>query len=51
MSNDLTILPQRTQQLFRFADRLLVMAFFGLIAGYFFYIYVAIFVSAAWNRR
>ena len=45
MSNILTILRKELNSYFNSPIAYLVMAFFGLIAGYFFYVYVAIFVE------
>ena len=45
MSNILTIFRKELNSYFNSPIAYLVMAFFGLIAGYFFYVYVAIFVS------
>lgn len=45
MSNVLTIFRKELNSYFNSPIAYLVMAFFGVIAGYFFYVYVAIFVS------
>jgi ABC-2 type transport system permease protein len=45
MRNVLTILRKELNSYFNSPIAYLVMAFFGLIAGYFFYVYVAIFVD------
>ena len=45
MTNILTIFRKELNSYFNSPIAYLVMAFFGLIAGYFFYVYVAIFVS------
>src|SRR6476469_6948807 len=45
MNNVLTILRKELNSYFNSPIAYLVMAFFGLIAGYFFYVYVAIFVD------
>ncbi len=45
MSNVLTIFRKELNSYFNSPIAYLVMAFFGLISGYFFYVYVAMFVS------
>ena len=45
MSNVLTIFRKELNSYFNSPIAYLVMAFFGLLAGYFFYVYVAIFVD------
>src|SRR6266581_7411602 len=45
MSNVLTILRKELNSYFNSPIAYLVMGFFGLIAGYFFYVYVAMFVQ------
>jgi ABC-2 type transport system permease protein len=45
MSNVLTILRKELNSYFRSPIAYLVLAFFGFLAGYFFYVYVALFVD------
>jgi ABC-2 type transport system permease protein len=51
MSNILTIFRKELNSYFNSPIAYLVMAFFGLIAGYFFYVYVAIFVSRSMESQ
>ena len=51
MSNVLTIFRKELNSYFNSPIAYLVMAFFGLIAGYFFYVYVAIFVSRSMESQ
>ena len=51
MSNVLTIFRKELNSAFNSPIAYLVMAFFGLIAGYFFYVYVAIFVSRSMESQ
>jgi ABC-2 type transport system permease protein len=51
MSNVLTIFRKELNSYFNSPIAYLVMAFFGLIAGYFFYVYVAIFVSRSMEAQ
>src|SRR3954447_23210365 len=51
MNNILTIFRKELNSYFNSPIAYLVMVFFGLIAGYFFYVYVAIFVSRSMEAQ